>query len=287
MSRINQELLGRIKSKLGISQSRAYALIDEKVRSLALPRNLAAIALAAERGINISRFASREELAEIRSAGASSAPAPVVVPGVGSALGTNGRSRARSPGTAKAKAKATALPRRGTTVFVVHGRNVAARDAVFAFLRAIGLQPLEWSQALKATGKPSPYVGEILDAAFRTAAAVVVLLTPDDEAMLKPMFLVKHDPSYEKKLTGQARPNVLFEAGMAFGKDANSTVLVQIGDVRPFSDVAGRHVLHLNNSAASRSEFATRLANAGCNVNTTGQDWFNVGDFILQPKRKK
>ena len=34
---------------------------------------------------------------------------------------------------------------------VVHGRNLAARDAMFAFLRAIGLEPLEWSVLVSAT----------------------------------------------------------------------------------------------------------------------------------------
>jgi hypothetical protein len=40
---------------------------------------------------------------------------------------------------------------------VVHGRNGAARGAVFAFLRSIGLTPIEWHDALVATGKASPY----------------------------------------------------------------------------------------------------------------------------------
>jgi len=40
------------------------------------------------------------------------------------------------------------------TVFVIHGRNEAARKSMFEFLRAIGLKPLEWSQALAATGGP-------------------------------------------------------------------------------------------------------------------------------------
>jgi predicted nucleotide-binding protein len=29
-------------------------------------------------------------------------------------------------------------------VFVVHGRNILARDAVFELLRAIDLYPIEW-----------------------------------------------------------------------------------------------------------------------------------------------
>lgn len=62
-------------------------------------------------------------------------------------------------------------------VFVVHGRNIGRRDALFRFLRSIGLKPLEWSQALMSTGRTSPYIGEVLDAAFAKAQAVVVLMT--------------------------------------------------------------------------------------------------------------
>lgn len=185
--------------------------------------------------------------------------------------------------TGKAKRSGNTVKRRGTTVFVVHGRDLSARDAVFAFLRSLNLRPLEWTQALKLTKKGSPYVGEILDAAFSEAAAIIVLLTPDDDAKLRNEFITPRDPKHERNLTGQARPNVLFEAGMAFGKNPNSTVLVQLGDIRPFSDVGGRHVVHLSGSPLSRQEFATKLANAGCNVDTSGTDWLTAGDFRQRP----
>jgi len=230
---------------------------------------LAALAVAAEHGVNISRFASVDDLAAMRSAAINAAPAPVVVPPVPRKTRKNGPSGAERG------------RRRGTTVFVVHGRDLAARDAVFAFLRSLSLKPLEWTQALKLTRKASPYVGEILDAAFREAAAIVVLLTPDDDAQLKARFRHPRDPAYERRPTGQARPNVLFEAGMAFGRDPNSTVLVQLGDTRPFSDVGGRHVIHLSESPATRQEFATKLANAGCNVDTSGTDWLTAGTFTV------
>jgi hypothetical protein len=45
---------------------------------------------------------------------------------------------------------------------VVYGRNAAARVAVFTFLRSIGLTPMEWSQAVAATGQGSPYIGEVI-----------------------------------------------------------------------------------------------------------------------------
>lgn len=273
MARINQQLLARLQDKLGISKRRAYELIDAKVRSAHLPRHLAAIAVAAERGINISRFASEEDLAAIRQSSINGAPPPVLVQ---QEVVAQGRVR-RSP--RKNTRSPASLKRRGTTVFVVHGRDKEARDAVFSFLRALGLRPLEWTQAMKLTRKGSPYVGEVLDAAFREAAAIVVLLTPDDDARLRESFITARDPRYERELTGQARPNVLFEAGMAFGRNPNSTVLVQLGETRPFSDVAGRHVLYLSNDLTSRLEFATKLANAGCNVDTSGSDWLVAGDF--------
>ena len=164
-------------------------------------------------------------------------------------------------------------------VFVVHGRNAAARDALFVFLRSIGLQPLEWAEAVKATGKPLPYIGEILDAAFSTAQAVVVLLTPDDEARLKDSLSTASDPPHETELTGQARPNVLFEAGMAMARSQDRTVLVELGSLRPFSDMAGRHTIRLDNKSQRRQELAQRLESAGCPVHLEGTDWHTAGDF--------
>jgi CAP12/Pycsar effector protein, TIR domain len=60
----------------------------------------------------------------------------------------------------KVSASATADTRR--RVFVVHGRNEAAREAMFRFLRALGLGPLEWSEAVALTKSGTPYVGDVL-----------------------------------------------------------------------------------------------------------------------------
>jgi len=181
---------------------------------------------------------------------------------------------------AAAESLATKNPQ---TVFVIHGRNEAARKSMFEFLRAIGLKPLEWSQALAATGEASPYIGQVLDTAFTAAQAVVVLMTPDDEACLKNEFCSEHDEKYERQATGQARPNVLFEAGMAMGRNPKRTVLVQVGELRPFSDIAGRHILRLNNSSEQRQNLAERLRTAGCAVDLSGTDWHKVGSFVVAP----
>jgi predicted nucleotide-binding protein len=166
-------------------------------------------------------------------------------------------------------------------VFVVYGRNIKARDALYSFLGAIGLRPLEFSQATKETRKGAPYIGEILDQAFAKAAAVVVLLTPDDEARLLPVFQTENDGAHETEYTPQARQNVLFEGGMAFGRHPDRTVLVQIGAVRPFTDVAGRHIVRLDNSPHRRKELADKLSAAGCPVSLDGEHWLTVGDFDL------
>lgn len=168
------------------------------------------------------------------------------------------------------------------TVFVVHGRNLPARDAVNAFLRSLGLKPLEWSQAVSLTGSGSPYIGEVLDRAFEAAQAVVVLLTPDEITYLRREYVSdESDPDHSP--AAQARPNVLFEAGMAFGRQPARTILVEFGQVRAFSDIAGRHSIRLDGSAERRAEFTERLRAAGCEVDTSGTDWLTAGDLMPPP----
>lgn len=168
------------------------------------------------------------------------------------------------------------------SVFVVHGRNESLRKAMFDFLRSINLSPMEWSTAVEHTGSGSPYIGQVLDTAFDHAKAIVVLMTPDEVAYLQSRY--GHGENDKETLPApQARPNVLFEAGMALGRNADQTVLVEVGEVRPFSDVAGRHAIRLSNSAESRQALARRLQTAGCDVNLNGTDWITTGNFTAPP----
>jgi predicted nucleotide-binding protein len=175
--------------------------------------------------------------------------------------------------------KVEAKPVDKRDVFVIHGRDERLRKGMFEFLRSLGLNPMEWAHVVELTGKGTPYVGEILDAAFANAQAVVVLLTPDDLAKLRPDLQSDKEQEYEVKLTPQARPNVLFEAGMAMAKSPDRTILVEIGTLRPFSDVAGRHTIRMNNSTQRRNDVASRLRKAGCPVNLDGSDWHTAGDL--------
>lgn len=149
---------------------------------------------------------------------------------------------------------------------------------MFTFLRAINLKPMEWSTAIAATGSGSPYIGDALETAFAKAKAVVVFMTPDDIAELRPDYASgPHDP--DLKPTPQARPNVLLEAGMALGLHPDRTIIVELGTLRGLSDLAGRHTVRIDNSPEKRGELANRLRNAECAVDTSGSDWYSAGDF--------
>jgi predicted nucleotide-binding protein len=117
------------------------------------------------------------------------------------------------------------------------------------------------------------------------AQAVVVLMTGDDEGRLRTNLRQVREPEHEVELTRQARLNVVFEAGMAIGRDADRTVLVEMGTLRPFSDIGGRHVVRLDNSTQRRQDLASRLGTAGCAVNLSGTDWHTAGDLSLESAR--
>jgi len=75
---------------------------------------------------------------------------------------------------------------------------------------------------------------------------------------------------------------------MAFGTHHDRTLLVEVGQLKAFSDVAGRHVVKLSNSAETRKEIAERLRTAGCDVSTSGNDWLKIGDFdVIREKRNE
>ena len=193
---------------------------------------------------------------------------------------SNVHSKTSSPHNINSNQKGNQKPN-AKKIFVVHGRDEKLRHDFFQFLRAIGLNPIEWSEALSLTGEATPYIGKVLDAAFKHAQAVIVLLTPDDEVRLSPELCGKKEKSDETDLQLQARPNVLFEAGMAFGRNPKRTILVEVGDVKPFSDIAGRHVVRFTGSPEKRNELVMKLKTAECGVLTIGNDWLTVGDFSI------
>jgi predicted nucleotide-binding protein len=158
-------------------------------------------------------------------------------------------------------------------VMVVHGQDARAARAMFDWLRSINLRPREWSQHIHASGEASPFIGTVLETAFTQAQAVVVLFTPDEHVLLRQRL--KKDSDHWRL---QARPNVLFEAGMALATHPSRTVLVVLGDQELPSDLAGRHYVRLGSVRAVR-DLAQRLERAGCPVDLSGDDWLDVGRF--------
>jgi predicted nucleotide-binding protein len=164
-------------------------------------------------------------------------------------------------------------------VFVIHGRQLIGE--FHTFLRALGLKPLEWSEARRRTNKPNPYTWEIVDLALKEAGAIVALFTPDDEARLRENLWGSNENAIEKQYLSQPRQNVLFEAGVAYGRDPQRTILIRVGSHRPMSDLTGHHIVQLDDSPESRQAVADALRLAGCPVDVSGSEWFRAGTLSL------
>lgn len=276
MAQIHPKLLSKITKRLDISKSRAYALIQETANEHNLPTATASLVVARDAGISITRFAAPDDWNLIR--GVHSAT-PISAAGVAATPTSPAPASGHARTIRRSSRGSLRTKRKGNKIWVVYGRDEQRRKALFEFLRSLGLQPIEWNSALAATKKGSPHIAEVLDAGFKSAVATVVLFTPDDEAKLRDKFVKRTDEAYERRLTGQARQNVLFEAGMAFGRHPDQTILVEVGKTRPISDLVGRHVVRISNSVPSRHQLLIKLRAVGCPVDDTGDDWQTAGDF--------
>jgi predicted nucleotide-binding protein len=269
MAKINQALIERLMKKLGVRQARVYALIQEISAKNRVPRHLGALLLAGDSGVSLQKYATAQDLSDLRGI---PNHVPVAAP-----------ASAAPPAPARATArKGKAAPKtKENTVFVVHGRDTKLRDAMYQFLGAVGLKPQEWGHAIRAArGRGgNPLVNDAVAKVMEQAQALVVLLSPDDEAKLKDQFVGKHEKQTEGKLRGQARQNVIFETGIALGAHHRKTVMVQFGDIKPFSDVGGMHIPRFTGDDRSRHDLANRLEDLGCKINRDGDHWLRAGDF--------
>jgi predicted nucleotide-binding protein len=178
-----------------------------------------------------------------------------------------------------AKSVGAGGPGDNRSVFLVHGRDTRAAKEMRIFFRALNLRVIGWEKAVQETGQAAPYIGDVIFAGMRMADAVVVLLTPDDLVRLRPDLLSPDDPAHEREIRGQARANVIYEAGIADALDRSRTVLIEFGEVKSLSDLSGRSVLRFDGRPSSRHELVIRLRNAGLAPDTTGSGWLENGDF--------
>ncbi|MFH9083761.1 TIR domain-containing protein [Streptomyces sp. NPDC017673] len=170
-------------------------------------------------------------------------------------------------------------PDRRRNVFVVHGRDEEARLRMFDLLRLLDLRPLEWEDLVNATGKTAPFLGEVVAGAPELAQAALVLLTPDDVVQLHPDLRGRNEPPYETEPTGQPRPNVLIELGMVLMAYPERTLMVEIGQLRPIADIAGRNVIRFDGTETALRKIAERLKLAGCAVDDTRADWLQTWPY--------
>jgi predicted nucleotide-binding protein len=146
------------------------------------------------------------------------------------------------------------------SVFVVHGQDQDAAETIVSLLREVELLPRDFADARRMTASPMPYVGEVLATAFEVAQAVLLIFTPDERVELKDRLRGERPIQVDF----QPRPNVLIEAGIALATHPDRTVIVEMGTVRPISDLAGRHVVRwTDDTPAARSELLDRLTDAG------------------------
>ena len=97
---------------------------------------------------------------------------------------------------------ATTFARNRKAVMVIYGHNRQANDALFAWLRAIGLEPRR-GHLVQASGSASPFIGEVLEKALRDVQAVIAFFTPDEHVTTAGVG--------RSRGRLQARPNVLIE----------------------------------------------------------------------------
>src|SRR6202007_2565824 len=97
--------------------------------------------------------------------------------------------------------------------------------------------------------------------------------SPDDIVGLHPDLYGENDHLYERARAGQARPNVLFELGLAYMAYPERAVLVEVGLMRPIADLAGLNVIRFDGSAMAVRKVLERLTLAGCPVDLSRTEW--------------
>ncbi|WP_326950942.1 nucleotide-binding protein [Amycolatopsis sp. NBC_01307] len=164
-------------------------------------------------------------------------------------------------------------------VFVIHGRDNQVRKTFFSFFQALDLRPQDFELLVTATGGTSPNTVDVVRRAPEIAQAIVVLVTPDDTVVLHPDLAREQDPDFETAVGSQARPNVLVELGMALMAYPDRTIIIEMGSLRPISDLSGLHVVRFDGSGPAIARVVSRLKTAGCPVDESDRSWKDPARF--------
>jgi hypothetical protein len=173
----------------------------------------------------------------------------------------------------------------GDTVFLIYGQDRKARDELTKFVRAVGLQELSFEEVANRLGT-TPFVAEVVLAGLQQAQAIIALFTPDE---LTTLYEANGEISSHPQGSSrwQARPNVIFEAGVAYGIAREKTIIVTIGsDVELFSDIGGTHILDLTRPDA-KNQLLQRLQTAIPSMSRPGPGWEQrAGNFQRVLRRR-
>lgn len=138
-------------------------------------------------------------------------------------------------------------------IFVVHGHDEGAREAVARFIGQIGLEPIILHER--------PNKGRTLITKFREESAdigfAVVLMTPDDHG-------AKAD---ESDAQPRARQNVVFELGFFIGKLGPERVAALVkGNIERPSDFEGVVYIDLDDACGWKLKLTRELEAAGFKI---------------------
>ncbi len=138
-------------------------------------------------------------------------------------------------------------------IFVVHGRDEAARETVARYISGLDLEPIILHEKSSQGRTIIEKFEEYADVAF-----AVVLLTPDDVG--RPAD--ESDPSHPR-----ARQNVIFELGYFVGKIGRERVCALLkADVEIPSDYHGVVYLKMDDAGAWKLALAREIHSAGIEV---------------------
>lgn len=137
-------------------------------------------------------------------------------------------------------------------IFIVHGHDVALRDAVAGFVTEIGLKPIILNDQANRGRTIHEKLLENSNVGF-----AVVLLTPDD--LGRAMSEEKEQP--------RARQNAILELGYFVGKIGRERVCALLKDqVEVPSDYHGVVYVSFDNQGAWRQGLARELKSAGYEI---------------------
>lgn len=148
---------------------------------------------------------------------------------------------------------ARAAPALGIRVFIVHGRDEAAKEATARFIVSLGLEPVILHEQPNAGRTIIEKLEGHLDVDF-----AIVLLSPDDVGGMG---------GHPQQLRNRARQNVVLELGLFIGALGRGRVCaLHKGNLELPSDFDGVVYVPMDDAGGWRLSLAREMKHAGMNV---------------------